>query len=90
MDSIVPYRGHAANIIPPTSHSGPGAITFSGEVEDNPYFMCTPHNGIVTGVGGMTSVNAGLLTKSDVYEQDDDSVIFDSFRGCQCSDPLNN
>ncbi|ORY24568.1 FAD dependent oxidoreductase-domain-containing protein [Naematelia encephala] len=76
---ITQYRGHAGHVVPPLSFSGEQSFKASSEVEDEQYFMTTPQGGIVTGMGAMTSVGHGLVTKDEIYEQDDDSVVLDRF-----------
>ncbi|RSH86042.1 uncharacterized protein EHS24_004246 [Apiotrichum porosum] len=75
---VIPYRGQAALITPPTTYAGTGALEATMGIERGPYLIQTPHSGLVIGPYNAT-VLSEFGTPKDLFYIEDDSVVTPKF-----------
>ncbi|WRT68174.1 uncharacterized protein IL334_005149 [Kwoniella shivajii] len=68
---LVPFQAQAANVTPPLSFSGSKYLNNSYSIEDGPYLIFTPDSGIVLGLHHRTAHDLGVMTKQELYVDDD-------------------
>lgn len=85
MDSLVPYRGHAGLVVPPTTFAGRNSLGTTYGFENGAYLISTVHSGLVLGPYWQAVLDTGLGTMSDIFFLEDDSVVVPKFRECMCS-----
>ncbi|WWC63056.1 uncharacterized protein I303_105655 [Kwoniella dejecticola CBS 10117] len=68
---LVPFQAQAANVTPPLSYSGSKYLANSYTIEDGPYLIFTPDNGLVLGLHHAAAHELGVMTKQELYVDDD-------------------